>query len=426
MSSMKRRTFLGACTTGITAAQALGASESAQAAPAADKARTTFVSSRADGRFMDTAGFMQAYMKGNPPKLAFHPDMNPKAFPNWRGQLREKLLELLVFPDVPEQPAPKRLWSEPREGYRLEKWEAYPEPYSVVPFLMLVPDGVTDNSPAPAVMCFPGSTLSKENLAGEPELPQCPPNKRDKWKIEDNRMALHFVRQGIVAVAFDNPATCETQSSIRNRVEVTTCAIWTGRNYLGVSVFQKVGVLEWLARQPYVDKSRIATCGHSLGSDPADCLGVLYPDLVKAVIHNDFCCDWRERTIAMNAYPGGLHHVVPGMYAWFDAPDLQASLAPRPLLFTEGGRTPHLNRIRAAYRLHDAEDNLEIHYYDKYATPDQRPFDDAPIPEGLSDEEYFQYANVDVPFHCFRPKRAVPWLAEVFGLPLKPLLPSRS
>ena len=155
-------------------------------------------------------------------------------------------------------------------------------------------------------------------------------------------------------------------------------------------------------------------CGHSLGSDPADALGLLYPHQVTAVIHNDFCCDWRERSIAQNAYPDGLHHIVPGMFQWYDAPDLQAALAPIPLLFTEGGRTPHLDRIRAAYKMNQAEDQVEIQYYKKYLTPDLRPYDRAPLPEGITSNEYFEYANVDAKFHRFRPDRALPWLKKIF------------
>ena len=64
----------------------------------------------------------------------------------------------------------------------------------------------------------------------------------------------------------------------------------------------------------------------------------------------------------------------------------------------------------------DAPENLKIYYYEKYATPEQRPFDGQPIPEGLSAQEYFEYANVDVPNHRFHPELAVPWLAKVFGI----------
>ncbi len=426
MKDIKRRSFLGMCGQGAVSAAMLGAAGGQHVARAAAVAATPvtpnpknlLLSGREDGRFVDGAGFIQAYMKANPPKLAFDPGMSADAFPVWQAKIRVKMTELLVFPEVTEtQPPPKRIWVKQREGYQLQRWEAYPEPFCVVPYLLLVPDGVSAQSPGPAVMCFPGSGHSKEKLAGEPELDGSKPRPGHEWKLPDNRMALHFVRQGIVACAVDNPARCETASPLRNYLNVTACAFWTGRNYLGISVFQKAHILEWLGKQDFVDRKRIAVCGHSLGSDPADALGVLYPDLVGAVIHNDFCCDWRERAIAQSAHPDGLHHIVPGMFAWYDAPDLQAALAPMPLLFTEGGRTPHLDRIRAAYTLMGAEEQVKIYYYKKYATPDLRPLENAPLPEGLTSDEYFQYANVDPMNHRFRPKEAVPWLTKVFGMP---------
>jgi hypothetical protein len=422
MNQFRRREFLGTCGRSIAGAAVLSAVNGTQAsaeaaeAPAAPVSKTALISDRDDGRFIDGAGFIQSYMKANPPKLAFDLDMDPSAFPAWRSKIRDKMLELLVFPEISETPPPKRIWKRKRAGYEIQRWEAYPEPNCVVPYLLLVPDGVSTGSPAPTVMCFPGSGHSKEALAGEQELDGSKPKPGTEWKWKDNRMALHFVKQGYIACAVDNPARCETASPVRNFLEFSACAIWTGRNYLGISVFQKARILEWLVQQKFVDTDRVAVCGHSLGSDPADALGLLYPDEVKAIIHNDFCCNWRERSIALSAYADGLHHVVPGMFQWYDSPDLQAALAPRPLLFTEGGRTPELNRIRAAYAMNDAADQVTVEYYKKYATPELRPFDTAPMPEGLTMDEYFQYANVDAKFHCFRPTRAVPWLAGIFGV----------
>lgn len=417
MSTLKRRGFLGLFGKGAAGMALFGAGGTQPTTEALVKedSPTALESDRDDGRFVDTAGFVQNYIKANPPKLAFDPAMSAESFSTWQEQIREKMTELMAFPEVGETPPPKRIWKRQRDGYELQRWEAYPEPYCVVPYLLLVPEGVSASSPAPAVICFPGSGHSKEALAGEPELDGSKPKPGTEWKWEDNRMALHFVKQGYIACAVDNPARCELASPVRNFLEVSECAIWTGRNYLGISVFQKAHILEWLVEQPYVDPARVAACGHSLGSDPADALGVLYPDKVAAVIHNDFCCNWRERTIALSAYPGGLHHNVPGMFAWYDAPDLQASLAPRPLLFTEGGRTPELNRIRAAYALAGAPENVHIEYYKKYATQELRPKDTAPMPEGITMDEYFEYANVDPQYHCFRPTRALPWLKEVFG-----------
>lgn len=420
-SSIKRRDFLGAIGIGAAVASVAQSpdqlvAEDRQHSP---EKRKVFSSARQDGRFIDTAGFLQQLMKNNPPKLAFNPNMNADEFGTWQKAIQKKLLELMAFPDVTEQPPPKRLWIRKKDGYQIQKWESYPEPYCVVPFMLVIPDGVSPQSPAPAVMCFPGSSWSLESLVGIPEVGNKAKNNvknRTDWKWQDNRMALHFARRGMIGVAVANPATNDTDSNIRNRSDVSLNAIWLGRSYLGISSFQKAKILEWVSGQRFVDKNRIAVCGHSLGSEPADILGVLYPDLVKAVIHNDFCCNWIERSIAQNGLLAPPHHLVPGLYQWCDATDLEASIAPRPLLFTEGGRANQLEKIRAAYRLNGVEKNMKVFQYTKYIDPQSRLYDFKPLPEGLTPQEYFAYANVDVQEHCFRPKRAVPWLANLFEL----------
>ncbi|MDF1745329.1 MAG: alpha/beta hydrolase family protein [Gimesia sp.] len=424
MKNIERRDFLtqlGAGATGLAMANFVQSSSNSlgisQANAANNESQTrTFSTERDDGRFVDTAGYLQSTLKNMRPKLAFDPKMKIEDFPNWKNAVREKLIELLCFPEgIPEQPAPQKIWSKPRQGYQLQKWEAYPEPFSVVPFYILIPDGVSQQSPAPTVMCFPGSTSSKESLAGEVELDT---GKLSTWKhFKTNQQALYFVQKGFISVAIENPATGELTSDQVSRSSMSNAALWMGRNYLGISVFQKTRILEWLKDQAWVDSTRIATCGHSLGSNPADILGVLYPDAINAVIHNDFVCNWIERTICANFHPpGGSHHTVPGLFQWFDHTDIEAALAPCPLLFTEGGRTMQIDKIRQAYNLNNSAEKIEVHYYAKYATPDLRPYEDKEIPEGVSNEEYFKYVNVDVPNHRFRPERVIPWLAKQFDV----------
>ena len=228
-------------------------------------------------------------------------------------------------------------------------------------------------------------------------------------------MALHYTRQGIVTVAVDNPGTCETADPIRpERHELSMHAIWAGRSYEGISVFHKLCILGWLKRQPFVDPSRIATSGHSLGAKPALVIGALDPS-INAVVWNDFTSNWRVRAVVENLQRVAIHQYVPGILPWFDYTDLMASLAPRPLLITEGGRTRDIDRVRDAYRLMGAEDKIDVTYYPKFATPDKRPFDDVDLPEGLTPAEYLEYANVDVPMHSFKPEVAAPWLAGVLG-----------
>jgi hypothetical protein len=372
-----------------------------------------FESGRPDGRFVSTAGFVHAYLKANPPRLAFRPSIGVEGCPAWQAEVRDKLREVMHFPGVPDQPPPQHLWTEERDGYRLEKWEAYPEPLSVVPFLVLVPDGACGENRVPGVLCFPGSVSSKESLAGEPELdPERP--VRPHWAR--NRMAMWYAQAGLVAVAVDNPGIGELSDPlVAERHEICVNGLWAGRHYEGLSVFQKLPILEWLRGRPYIDPERIAVSGHSLGAKPALILAVLDPG-IAALVWNDFCSRWRERAIAENLMRISIHQYVPELLEWFDYTDLMASLAPRPLLIAEGGRTRDIEGIRAAYRLVGAEGNIEVEYYPKYARPEDRPFDDADLPEGLDMETYFEYANVDVPEHSFKENVAVPWLSRVLSL----------
>ena len=411
-----RRRFLQAsgalCGAGILA-QAVG---NAQGAPAVDDAkppRLVFSSDREDGRFTSSVGLIHAYLKHLKPKLAFDPRIKPQDFAAWRDAVREKIHELMGFPEFDQpQPPPKRLWTKQRDGYQLQKWEAYPEPYSVVPYLMLIPDGVSAQSPAAAAMCFPGSFSSKESMTEELELSGEPCSHRHAAR---NRMAWEYARKGIVSVAAENPATNETADSIRKgSYEFSVHAMWAGRSYEGISVFQKHHILQWLKQQPYVDASRVATSGHSLGAKPALILGVLDPE-VKAVVWNDGITNWRQRAVATNLERIGTFQYVPGMLAWFDYSDLQASLAPRPFLVTEGGRTLILEKIRQAYELLGEADQFKFVYYPKYADPAKRLYEYKELPEGLSMQEYFPYANCDAPMHHFKGNVAVPWLTKVLG-----------
>ncbi len=57
---------------------------------------------------------------------------------------------------------------------------------------------------------------------------------------------------------------------------------------------------------------------------------------------------WRDRLVACSLnIPRGVYVYVPGMLEWFDFFDLNAALAPRPYILTEGGRTRDLlNQVR--------------------------------------------------------------------------------
>lgn len=349
-----------------------------------------------------TAAFAADLLR-RPPALAYDPALSAAEFPAWQARVRRTLTHLLAFPRVPRQPPPRLLREEPRPGYRLQAWELYPEPGSAVPCLMLVPDGACAARPAPCVLCFPGSDHPKEGLCGEPVPEPWKPVFRD----ERQHMALHMVRAGMIAVAFDNPATGELHDPVRSdwKRQADNLA-WLGRSYEGLSVFQKRAAFRWLRTRPEVDPDRIAACGFSLGAKPALLLGIVEPRLA-AVVWNDQASSWRERILATRMTPVPPWHYIPGFIRWFDYTDLMAALAPRPLLVTEGGRPADHARIRKAYARLGAPARFKVTFMPNFADPAKRS--SAPLPEDLDPKEYGKYANYDGD-HYFKPAVAVPWL----------------
>lgn len=389
------------------------------------------VSDRADGRFVATRGVVQEMTRRVRPRLAFDPKFTPAEFAAWQGKVRGKLRELMGFRDLPPAPAPKRLSAERRDGYTLERWEHYPLDGAAVPFLMLVPDGVSASSPAATVLCVPGTHLSKESLCGEPELS---PLFAVKEYAEENRMALQYCRAGLVAVAVDNPGFGETSDLARaaNRKnlvwrDVQTFASYllsNGTSYMGYTSFVNHRLLEALRRDPRVDTSRLATSGHSLGAWTAGFLAVLNPD-VKAAVMNQCIYSWREaakvRTCpdADGNRPGewgmGAFYTIPGLYTWFDIPDVFASIAPRAAFYTEGmGERDRLRVYEPAYRIAGAADGLKMQPFPDFADPKKRF--NGEVPEGLRAEvDFWPYVSVTPALHYFKGRAAVPWLKAVLN-----------
>ena len=312
---------------------------------------------------------------------------------------------------MPPQPKPKMISDEPRKGYRLQRWELYPEPDSVVPMMLLVPDTASPKRPAPAVLCLPGSDHPNEVLAGEPLATGVQP----PGFLEHNAMAKHLVRKGMVCLCIENPATAalfdpRASDWRRHCLEL----IWMGRSYEGLSLFHKLVALKWLEHLPFVDRKRIAACGHSLGAKPALLLGVLTPSLC-AVVWNSGAYDWRIRHVVTNLTPVAPWQYIPDFIRWFDYLDLKAALAPTPLLISEGGCSKELRKVRQAYALAGAPGNLKVSYMPGFRKPSRRTLDRRPMPEGLSGEAYGRYHNATNAEHRFQYDVAVPWLSSVLG-----------
>ena len=394
---------------------------------------THYASRREDGRHTSTMAALMERMRNMKPELRMPEGLSPEGFALWRERLKRKVWELLrlesLTADAVGQPKPKMLERTRREGYTVERWECYPDSFSALPFLVLIPDGVSKDSPAPGVMCLPGSIFSKEFIAGEPLLDgaAC---RFEKYP-DRNRMALYAMECGAVAFAFDNPETAERALEIErdgdygstSRVQLCHGLIQCGYSYFGITVAGLLCALEFIKGLSFVDSERIGIFAHSLGCDAAMYLGLLC-DEVRAVVFNDLVCDEMQRYYATTEYDEcamanniGNWHEVPGPFAYYSRPDVLMALAPKYLSLSEGGAEYYIDRIRAAYKLLGAESRLTVSHYPKYADESSRSRVYEPPKHGLSTSDFFEFTNTDAPDHSFRRDPAVKLFKMAFGKP---------
>lgn len=393
-----------------------------QAEPAKVRFRNTFQpedfeTRRADGRFDNHLAFAWDYVRRMTPEYSFDKLKDASELPSWRAKVRAKLGELLVLPEKIPEPVFKLLAEEKRDGYRLYRYEFYPEARLAVPILVLVPErAVADKTKVPAVVCLPGSGASLNSLAGEPD-------EFGNHYPARNRQAWHYAQVGMVGVAIENPATAE--SGVREVNHFATQAQFArmmtlaGRSNWGFMVEHVLETIGFLKRHPNVDAGRIAVSGMSLGCIPALYAAVLSDD-VAAVVYNDYVSSWAANAVSVTkGLGGGVDARRPfGFHRWFDdEPDLMAAVAPRPMILAEGGAWKNcIEKVRKAYRLAGAEANLRIAYYEKYAEPSTRKYENVDLHEakGLTDCDYLLMSNVDAGQHGFHPDVNIPWLLEVF------------
>ena len=392
---------------------------------------THYRSQREDGRHTSSMASFLELLRNSEAELSLPEELSNDSFNAWKDALKNKVRELLhleYFEMLAKgQPAPRLISTVKRDTYRVEKWELYPDPYSVVPFLALIPDAASAENPVPAVMCFPGSTFSKEFLAGEPLLEKAT-CRMEKYP-DRNRMALYMVKNGMAAFAFDNPETAECALEIErqgdygstSRRQLCYGLLQSGLSYFALSTSQKLCALDFIKALTFVDEDKIAVSAHSLGCDDAMHVALLR-DEIKAVVFNDLVCNVKHRYYSTTDYDEekmandtGSWHIVPGQYAYYDRPDLLAALAPKWLALNEGGAQYYIDKIVRAYRAHGAEDRLQISHYPKYSNPSDRSKDYLPPRGGLSAAGYFEYTNTDAPDHSFREEPAIRLLKKAFG-----------
>lgn len=390
-------------------------------------AHATFQTPRADGRFTSSRAVAHALMQQEEPALAFRPDLPAAEFSAWQQQVGEAMQALMKHPAIAGLPAPVRISVRQRDGYRIEKWEAYPLPACVVPYLVLIPDGVDASRPAPAILCIPGWGGSKEELAGEPEQAWTLPDTTTTY-VRLNAMARFYVEEGWVAVAVDNPGSGEADDlencTGQRPYDYQTLAralLELDWSYLGYASYIDRHILNWMKTQPMMRSDRLVVSGFSFGTEMLMALGSLDAS-IYAFIYNDFLCRTRERALVMTRpdgrggrpWPNDISHLIPGFLRQFDFPDLVAALAPRPVICTEGGLDRDFRLVGQAYALAGKPENFTYYHYSAFAEPEKRE-DRQVLPAGVDRDTYFRMVNVDPKNHYFKAVHVLPWMRKIMG-----------
>jgi len=393
------------------------------AQPAKLRSRTYFMpqdfeTKRPDGRFECHATFAWDYVRRMVPEYSFDKVKDASEMAAWRAKVRGKLRELLQIPEPLPKLEFKLISDEPRDGYRLYRYEFYPEDRLVIPILVLVPEAVIrEKRKVPAMVCMPGSGASLNSLAGEPE-----PKEYSSHYPARNRQAWHYAQIGMIGVAIENPGTAESglpeAQHWLTQNQFARFMILAGRSNWGFMVEHVLETIEFLKNHPNVNPKQIGVSGMSLGCIPALYAAVASDD-VAAVVYNDFVSSWAANAVSATTR---ISYVDPrrpfGFHRWFDdEPDLMAAVAPRPMIFTEGGAWKGvIEKVQRAYRMSGAEDNLCIRYYEKYSDVTQRKHEDVDLHKAtnLTDDEYLNYSNVDARDHSFHPDVNLPWIAKTF------------
>jgi dienelactone hydrolase len=283
----------------------------------------------------------------------------------WQRTARERLFGLLLYNPARVPPDVQVIARKQREGYTEEHITFRTTPEFRVPAHVLIPAGHKFPRPGIVLLHDHGGFYMwgrEKVIATDNEHPVLAKFKQQAYG--GRSIGTELVRQGYVVIAIDmfywgerryllqddppevrerSGAMTEQQVNDFNRRAsqneqlVARSFLTAGVSWPGVMLWDDLRTLDYLASRPEVDPKRIGCVGLSVGGYRSFMLAVLDPRIRVAV---DVC--WMttfgaqiERHIV---HTMGLTFVIPGMYRYFDMPDLSAAVAPRALMVIMGSQ----------------------------------------------------------------------------------------
>ncbi len=217
-----------------------------------------------------------------------------------------------------------------KPGYRIESVFYDSEANDPIPAMLLIPDGISADNPAPAIAVW------------HQHNGQWAKGKSEPAGLGFNPMhhtGVALAREGYVVLCPDALCFEERQDStgkLKNgdfeRFEFLRYVV-AGKCMAWKNILDMRRAIDFLVSRPEVKSDKLGCYGHSMGSTHTWMVGPWEPRL-KCLVGN--CC---LPTYAAIHHEHMLHcfpNYVPGILQYGDTPDIAALIAPRPLLLNFG------------------------------------------------------------------------------------------
>jgi hypothetical protein len=249
------------------------------------------------------------------------------AFSAFQARRRQELWSLLG--DLPwnHKPGPaRRVKSEKRDGYTLERLVLDLNGIEPVPALLLIPDKRQQPAPGMLYIHWHGGMydLGKEQLlTGVEAQPAYAPVCAEK---------------GIVTLAIDSWCFGERKHEAEGHTgeeDAFKLMLWKGQVLWGMMMFDEFRAFDYLASRPEVDPQRLGALGMSMGATKAWWLAALEPRVHLCV---DICCltDFEELIRTHNLKGHSIFYYVPSLLKHFQTSGINELIVPRPRLSVNG------------------------------------------------------------------------------------------
>jgi dienelactone hydrolase len=307
---------------------------------------------------------IQALADSSPLELSFlHPQF--RDLRAWQGRARAKLYDLLLYSPAAVTPDVQGLQRTERDGFIEERFTFRTTPQSRVPAHLLLPSNGKPPYPGVVLLHDHGGFYmwGREKVVATPD--EHPALTKFKARYYGGRsVGTELVRQGYAVIAIDmfywgerrfllpedppawrnRPADLtETQindynlRSGLNEQFIARGLLTSGVTWPGVMLWDDIRTLDYLASRPEVDRSRLACVGLSVGGYRSFMLAALDPR-IRAAIDVGWMTTFGSQIEQHVRNTMGLTFVIPGMYHYFDLPDLAALIAPRPVMVMMGSK----------------------------------------------------------------------------------------